>query len=522
MANSDYTVRTQSNGFCPYAFIALATSELQTSVVINGYVSSIPNGIRIGMAAMIDDEIVSVLGQSGNTLTLGRGCCDTVPAAHAANSIIWFFDDSLGRDNVSYLGTETIGVKVLPRTVSGGAVPVPNAPPNGLTFNQRFVRPYPPGLLLINGQPFTSRLTLTDDVTPEFVLTWAHRNRVTQQDQLIDHSVSSITPEVGTTYRLYVYKADNTLVRTVTGLTGTTYTYTRAMCMSDFAVTRALHDGYIVVESLRDGFASYQRYRINFTLNAWTKVQADRDLSWMVKQYVQQDRSLSYSVLSSPFDPLFAQVALLLHFDLLPGQSYNTSGQVVKDYSVYDDTGAKTQTITAGTGKWGEASGIPNSSVAPTIYPTVLSNLGRFAPGAAMSLEFFAKVPRTAPTAPTTFGVTFDSGGGFSISNAGAGADQVVFTASAGDVTSTYTVTQTPDDYHAFLVTVENRNLFKFYVDGQLAFTYTEPDSGLYLDAAGGYVTFYGNNIIDAVRFTTNTLRQTGTYTPPSQPFPTS
>jgi hypothetical protein len=84
MANSDYVIRAGSNGFCPTASLAADITALQTAVVMQSYSSPIPNGIRIGMAAMIDDEIVKVVSRSVDNLVLGRGCCDTVPAPHAA------------------------------------------------------------------------------------------------------------------------------------------------------------------------------------------------------------------------------------------------------------------------------------------------------------------------------------------------------------------------------------------------------------------------------------------------------
>lgn len=265
MANSDYVVRTGGYGFCPVGYLTASIARLTTAVTMTGYTSPVPTGIRIGMAAMIDDEIVKVVSQSGNNLVLARGCCDTVPALHSSGAAIWFFDDSVGTDFVEYAGTETIGVKVLPRISSGAQVPVANSPPVGLTFNLRFARPYPPGLVEVDGTPWYTVRNLSQ-ANPTLDISWAHRDRITQQDQLIDHLEASIGPEVGTTYELRIYKADNTLVRTVTGEVGTSWAYVYATALTDFTAVAGDHNGYIMLRSMRDGLASFQQYRIDFIL----------------------------------------------------------------------------------------------------------------------------------------------------------------------------------------------------------------------------------------------------------------
>lgn len=218
-------------------------------------------------ATAFTQEIVVVTAQSGNDLTLGRGCCDTVPAAHSAGDAIWFFDDSLGSDKFEYAGTETIGVKVVPR-VTAGSLPIEHAPAAELEFNLRFARPYPPGMVKVNGSPWFTTPLVLDSVTPTLGLTWAHRDRVTQQDQLIDHLEASIGPETGTTYEIRVYRSTGALVRTVTGLTGTSWDYTLAEAAADFSAAGDEYPGYITLNSARDGLLSFQEYRIDFTLDS--------------------------------------------------------------------------------------------------------------------------------------------------------------------------------------------------------------------------------------------------------------
>lgn len=265
MANSDYVVRTTNYGFCPVGFLSASISRLQTAVTMTGFSSSISGGgIRIGMAAMIDDEIVVVSARSGDNLTLGRGCCDTIPATHDAGAPIWFFDDYIGRETTEFMGTEVIGVKVQPRTLTGGPVPIEYAPAKTVAMNLRFARPYAPGLMRVNGTQWFDAYTLAS--AGSLVLTWKHRDRVVQQDQLVDHTQDNIGPEVGTTYEIKVYKNGTTLVRTES-VSGNTWTYTYAQALSDFAESYGDWPGTIVVAAKRDGLLSYQSYTINFTLD---------------------------------------------------------------------------------------------------------------------------------------------------------------------------------------------------------------------------------------------------------------
>ena len=304
MANSDYTARNQTFGFCPYALLQAAITPLQSAVVITGFRSPFPNGIRAGRAAMIGSgitaEIVVVEAFSGNNLTLGRGCCDTVPRAHAANTVIWFFDDSIARDVEEYTATETIGLKVLPRTLSGGVVPIPESPARPLVFNSRFARPYPPGDVRINGNPFTATHTLGEASSP-LVLTWKHRDRITQADSLIKHETTDIGPEAGTTYLVEVLNSGGSVVRTVPVASGTSWSYSAAAAQADLGGTTGT--GSIRLWSVRDTLLSWQAYVIPFTLVQ--SVSRDRALTWNILNAppttaVFRDRVLEWNIQSPP------------------------------------------------------------------------------------------------------------------------------------------------------------------------------------------------------------------------------
>ena len=187
--------------------------------------------VVVGSAALWGPEIVRVdtLDVVTGALTLGRGCADTVPVPHAAGERIWFYGDSAASDETEYTDGETIDVKLLTNTASrqldlalATAIPV--------TFDARLMRPYPPGKLRINGTSYP------DYIEGAYSLSWAHRDRLAQADQLIDTEMASIGPETGTTYTLRLYGETGTLLRTETGLTGTSYAWTAEQADSGLTV----------------------------------------------------------------------------------------------------------------------------------------------------------------------------------------------------------------------------------------------------------------------------------------------
>jgi hypothetical protein len=194
--------------------------------------------------------LVDALDLDAKTLTLGRGCADTLPQTHAANSRLWFYQAGMGADVAEYTDGESIDVELL--TNSGGNQLDPSlATPMSLTFDERQVRPYVPAALTINDQPWYAP---DNPVVGSVALAWAHRDRVGQADQLLDYSQSSTGPETGTTYTLRIYDGSDTLIDTIDDIAGADTTYTPE---SDGAYRLEL-------EARRDGIASWQKYSVSF------------------------------------------------------------------------------------------------------------------------------------------------------------------------------------------------------------------------------------------------------------------
>ncbi|WP_418647219.1 phage tail protein [Thauera butanivorans] len=211
------------------------------------------DAVSVGALAQIGTELVRVATWNASTQsgTLARGCVDTVPAEHAAGARMWLVPDGIAIDGTDYAPSVTVQARLLTQT-SSGTLAAALAGTDSLTMARRADRPYPPGRLRINGAAYPA--TVTGAVT----VSWAHRDRKLQADQVIDTEQTSIGPEPGTTYRLRLYSGA-TLKRTYAGITGTSQTYTTEHETADGGPFNPLR---IVLDSVRDGLYSSQAHDI--------------------------------------------------------------------------------------------------------------------------------------------------------------------------------------------------------------------------------------------------------------------
>ena len=243
---------TRGDGdFSPSAVLTGAIAIGEEPVTIGLTAATDLGLVRVGSAAMIDEEIFRVdgLDLDTGTVTLARGCVDTVPANHVLGARIWFFDDYAGRDTTQYSSGALVEARLLTST-SSGLLDELLAPIDELLISARAARPYPPGCLKINSE------VLPELVDGGVLASWAHRDRLLQADQLVDTAQSSIGPEPGTTYSCRLLRADTEeVLASYSGITATSKSLVAA------------YTGDVILElwSVRDGLSSSQRHRRQFS-----------------------------------------------------------------------------------------------------------------------------------------------------------------------------------------------------------------------------------------------------------------
>ncbi|MDR0736097.1 MAG: hypothetical protein LBF51_04565 [Zoogloeaceae bacterium] len=232
-ANAYALASTEQGAFCAVGELETAITPTQTSVTLVNPddATGLFADFAPGGAALLGDEIVRVSTLSVNeapaadpddppvvtvTLTLARGCADTVPTAHAAGTLCWLIEDCGGADEQEYISGATVSAKLLTVT-PGGTLDINAAPASDLAITGRAGRPYPPGNFRVNGIAYPTA------ITGAMTISWSHRDRLTQADLLVDTTTGNIGPEPGTTYTLKLYDETGALARTETGLTGTSY-----------------------------------------------------------------------------------------------------------------------------------------------------------------------------------------------------------------------------------------------------------------------------------------------------------
>lgn len=269
MANEDYQLQP-GGPFCPVALLAANIDQVGETITFANLSEPYPNSIAVGMTLLIDDELVLMYEYGTGTMKCRRGCGDTIPAAHLAAADIWFIEAEVQELRREYAGGDEITVKILPYIPGGDVLAVAESTPQSVTMNWRFIRPYPPAQVRVNGARWFVTASLTSN-TIMLHLTWVDRNRVTQGDQLVGHDEANVSPEPGTTYTVRIYDHIGRLVRTEVGLTGHAYDYQWSQAINDFEVGTspegANYNGHMEFESSRDGFSSWQFYRIAFVLN---------------------------------------------------------------------------------------------------------------------------------------------------------------------------------------------------------------------------------------------------------------
>ena len=220
------------------------------------------DSLVVGEALLLggaDGEVVECVALSGTTLTIARGCLDTVPQSHVAGTSVWALDDTHGLDGRQYAEGEDVTTLVLTRT-NDEVLDDSDATPETLTLAARHARPYPPGNVTVDAVSLYELAELHAEPT----ITFVDRDRVAQADQLVSFGDAGVGPEPGTTYTVRVYDEGDlvTPLRTTSGLASGTWTYDATMQTADGDPAAVVVD----ISAQRDGLDSWQSHRARVNL----------------------------------------------------------------------------------------------------------------------------------------------------------------------------------------------------------------------------------------------------------------
>ncbi len=212
--------------FAPSAILSAAVGPDDTVLPITTGIDL--DRLAVATHAQLGDELVRIDEVTASSITVGRGCLDTVPAPHDAGTLLMGWDADGASDNVEYALGETIAAKLV--TVTGrGVLDILDAEIASVTMAQRAIRPYPPGQFKVNGSYYPDTIGGTD----ELGISWVGRDRIQQTaGTILDHTAGNVGPEAGTTNTLRIYGEAGSLLRTVSPATSP-YTYASADELAD-------------------------------------------------------------------------------------------------------------------------------------------------------------------------------------------------------------------------------------------------------------------------------------------------
>ena len=238
--------KTATGSFTPHVEIVGDVTPYQTSIKfkLEGEYSALSGA----EALIVGDEIIKIdaVDFDTGTMTVGRGCADTIPQAHKAGALAWCYLISAGMDETKYAPGEKVRIKLLTRTAQQ-TLDETKTEALILTTRQRQARPYPPGKVQIDGGYGN---TINDKSA--FKLTWAHRDRDVQADKLIPHTDDSTVLGKGVKYKVDLLDG-NTVVRSI-DTTATEFVYPDAKKVEGEQFSQ------IALYSVKDGLQSMHRY----------------------------------------------------------------------------------------------------------------------------------------------------------------------------------------------------------------------------------------------------------------------
>ena len=248
-----YVLTNVVGGWCPYGELVSAYAANTAAADPTGF--EIENGVDVDALesisavalyhgfnlALIDQEIVAWQTVAGTGATrqitnVLRGALDTVPAAHSAGAKVFFFGSgslAFVEPTGGYPADGTVTAKLLPQTAVA-TLAIGSATQLSKSTTNRAAKPYPPGNVKVAGVAWPTSFAAGADRT----VTWSTRSRTWQKTygDVVPQDAGDYVGAVEGDFTIEV-RVNAVLQRTVTALTGGTWTWTAAMQTSDGATS---------------------------------------------------------------------------------------------------------------------------------------------------------------------------------------------------------------------------------------------------------------------------------------------
>lgn len=205
---------------------------------ITGLTAAVNDVLIIGApglgAASQELALVAAVDGSTGALTVWRGIIDSTPKAWANGTEVWIGGiEHLSAEPTARTEGAAASYKMLPSWSDATMDSLPVVAFSGVA---RASRPYPPANVKIGG----TDAFLVTSATGAFVVTWAHRNKETQAENILKQTDASVTPEADVRYGLRIRNASNAVLVERTDIAGATatvdLTYTGAVKIELWAI----------------------------------------------------------------------------------------------------------------------------------------------------------------------------------------------------------------------------------------------------------------------------------------------
>lgn len=247
---------------CTFSTVATLISGIsETTTAININMGPDMGGVSVGSAIQVGSEIMRIDAINGITFQVSRGCCDTLPAKHETNAIVFFTDAGGGLDSTEYGSGETITARYITNSLSSSSMPE-ISPTESILLSNRHARPYPAANIKINGANVFGQASVKGDLN----INWCGRNKLISQDVLVPYFDGNQPTEDGVQTIIQLWQGDNKKVEHATS--DNSWSYPAIQQAIDFGIGQRQLTLKVFTSQSKSGniLTSWQSYSCSISL----------------------------------------------------------------------------------------------------------------------------------------------------------------------------------------------------------------------------------------------------------------